>query len=117
MLDCNYIITIENKGWLKKNYLKGIDIPFAETDGLPIIGYGGTAGISYALFRLQADQVYIAGMDLYQTDYYYSEEAPKGVRKPMSERLILWKNYKKLIGKAAERVIPISGPLAELWQN
>ena len=117
MLDCDYIVTIENKVWLKKNYLKFIDIPFIETKGLRIIGYGGTAGISWAIHKLQADQVFIAGMDLYQTDYYYTESKPVGVKRPFEERMKLWDQYKHSLGKHAKKVIPLSGPLVEIWQD
>ena len=114
MLDCDFIVTIEDKGWLKKKFLKYIDTPIVETKGLYIIGYGGTAGVSFALQSLKADKVYIAGMDLYRTDYYYSEGTPKGVRRPYDERVILWKHYKKHLGIDANRVIPLSGPLVDI---
>ena len=115
MLDCDYIVTIENKAWLKKNYLKLIDVEIVDTKGLKIIGYGGTAGVSFAIQRLQADKVYIAGMDLYQTDYYYTETKPKGVKRPLEERLKFWELYRDSLKQDARKVIPISGPLVELW--
>lgn len=117
MLDCDYIVTIENKAWLKKNYLKFIDIPMVDTKGLKVIGYGGTAGISFALHRLQADQVFVAGMDLYKTDYYYTETAPKGVKRPLNDRIAFWEHYRDSLKQDAKRVIPLSGPLVEIWQQ
>jgi hypothetical protein len=115
MLDCDYIVTIENKAWLKKNYLKFIDVEMVDTKGLKIIGYGGTAGVSFALQTLKSDQVYIAGMDLYQTDYYYTETKPKGVKRPIEDRLKFWEIYRDSLKQDARKVIPISGPLVELW--
>lgn len=117
MLDCDYIITIENKAWLKKNNLKFIDLPMPDVKGLNIIGYGGTAGVSFALHRLQSDQVYIAGMDLYQTDYYYTETKPKGIKRPISERVKFWEIYRDSLKQDAKRVIPLSGPLVEIWKQ
>jgi len=116
MLDCEWIVSNAHYEYIKK-HTGYMDIKWADTKGLKNIGYVGTTGVSFALFKLNADIVYIAGMDLYKTDYYWKETKPQGVKRPYKERVEFWELYKKSIGKHAARVKPISGPLVEIWNG
>lgn len=113
MLDCDYLIYIDHLR-LNQKHTKYMDIEYISGEGLKTMGFCGTAGISLAL-QLQADQIYLAGIDLYQTGYYY--EPGFRPRKSFDEQIILWKAFKNLIGKDAEKVIPLSGPLVDVWSS
>jgi len=114
MLDCDWIVSIEHPRYIMP-HLKYIDLPFGDTKGLKVVGYTGTVAVDFAIKRLKADKVYIGGMDLYATDYYWSEEPPKGDKRPISERIDFWKHYRDSLGELAKRVFPISGPLLEVF--
>jgi hypothetical protein len=114
MLACDYIVSVEQKR-IMAPLLKWMDGEIVSTKGLKVVGYSGTAAVDFALKRLKCDTVYIAGMDLYTTDYYHSESKPVGVKRPYSERVSFWEHYRDSLGELKKCVIPISGPLIQIW--
>jgi hypothetical protein len=113
MLDCDMMISIEEPRYILP-HVKHMQLPIGITRGLKCCGYTGTIAVDYALKKLKAERVLIAGMDLYQSDYFWYEGKPRGDRRTLAEQVELWTHFKNYLDEPW-RVVPLSGPLVNVF--
>ena len=116
MLDCDYICTLHPENKILSWLIRYFDIENIETRGLKKVGYTGMIGISFAIQKLNADRIYLAGYDLYTGPYCHEQILfSKGKsRHPFHVHEEHWKAYFRLLGEDVHRIIPLSGPLIDI---
>lgn len=83
-------------------------------------GYIGTAAVIYAIRKLEAEKVYIAGIDLYTgtQKYCHPHEGKEGNEKRgLANQKAWWNQCFKYLGEDVNKIQSISGPLVDLCKQ
>jgi len=119
--ECDYMVYFHDVALelIKYSDVELIDI---KTNRYKMFSYASTSAITFALYELEANKVYLAGFDLYQSTYFHSssydqDQRPTGYRYPMNKHIQVWDEYLRALGDFKYKLVPISGPLVELCKR